>query len=54
MQMTTYTMGVFAPTMDLDEIYMDGSPTYSSAYGLIFNLTMAYASGKNHWFGFPL
>ena len=31
-------MGVFAPTTDLEEIYMEGSPTYSSSNGQIFNL----------------
>ena len=36
-------MGVFAPKIDLDEIYTEGSPTYSSSYGHIFNLTITYA-----------
>lgn len=40
---TSYTMGVFAPTTDLDEIYTEGSPTYSSSYDHVFDLTMTYA-----------
>ena len=40
-QRTSYALSDFVPTIDLDEIYVQGTQTYAGLYNIISELTTA-------------